>query len=419
MVEIITVGDELLIGQVVDTNSAWMAGVLNENGFVVQRKVTVGDDAEAIIKAVDDARRRASIVLLTGGLGPTNDDITLHTLCRYFNSGMHFSEEVYKNIERIFRQRNYRMNELTRSQAMTPDKATILINEMGTAPGVWFEDQGSVLVSLPGVPHEMKRLMSNEVIPRLRKKFRQEVFIKHQTCLVAGYTESMLASKLTAFESDLPPFVKLAYLPQPGVVRLRLSAYADDEKKAAETVAALQERLNEILGDHVIADDDKPVEVLIGDLLRSKGLTVGTAESCTGGAVAALITSVAGSSGYYRGSVVAYADEVKRRLLGVPATDLARYGAVSRQVVEQMAAGALRVLGCDCAVATSGIAGPDGGTMEKPVGTVWIAVAGRDSAVSKEYHFTTRRELNISYAATVSLLMLHQTLTTPSPAGKP
>ena len=410
-VEIITIGDELLIGQVVDTNSAWMAQVLNDGGFSVQRKVAVGDDADDIINAVDDARRRAPVVLVTGGLGPTRDDVTLHALCRYFHSGLHFSEEVYENIKRIFGNRNYRMNELTRSQAMAPDKAVVIRNEMGTAPCTWFEDDAGVLVSMPGVPHEMKWLMTSEVVPRLRKKFRRDVFIKHQTCWVAGYTESMLAMELTDFENHMPPFVKLAYLPQSGVIRLRLSAYADDEKKAAETVASLQKQLKEILNSRMIAEEDRPLEVLVGESLRSGGLTVGTAESCTGGAIASLITSVPGSSAYYLGSIVSYANEVKHRLLGVSGDDLARSGAVSRPIVEQMAQGALNVLGCDYAIATSGIAGPDGGTPEKPVGTIWIAVAGKGKVTAQEHHFTNRREPNIQRAVTTSLLMLLEELT--------
>jgi nicotinamide-nucleotide amidase len=407
-VEIITIGDELLIGQVVDTNSAWMARALSGSGFRVVRKVVVGDDAGDIIEAIDEARRRVPVVLVTGGLGPTNDDITLTALCRYFDSGLHFSEEVYADIKRIFAGRNFRMNELTRNQAMVPDKATVIRNEAGTAPCTWFEDGGGVLVSMPGVPYEMEWLMANGVIPRLEKRFRRDVFIKHQTCWVAGYPESVLALELTEFENNMPPFVKLAYLPQSGIIRLRLSAYSDDEKIAVETLASLQKQLREILHDHIIAEEDKNIEVLAGERLRANGLTVGTAESCTGGAVASLLTSVPGSSDYYRGSVISYANEIKRDLLGVSEDDLARYGAVSRPVVEQMAKGALKVLDCDYAIATSGIAGPGGGTAEKPVGTVWIAiaVAGKENAVSKEYHFTTNREANIRRTVNMSLLML-------------
>ncbi|MDR2680664.1 MAG: competence/damage-inducible protein A [Tannerella sp.] len=409
-VEIITIGDELLIGQVVDTNSAWMANVLNDAGFRVVRKATVGDEANDIVKAIDEARRRVPVVLLTGGLGPTKDDITLKTLCRYFDSGMHFSEEVYENIERIFRNRNFQMNELTRNQAMVPDKAVVIRNEAGTAPCTWFEDGGGVLVSMPGVPYEMKWLMSNEVIPRLKKKFHQDVFIKHRTCWVAGYPESMLALELADFEQNMPPFVRLAYLPQPGIIRLRLSAYHGDEKTAAETLASLQTQLREILNDHIIAEEDKSLETLTGERLRAGGLTVGTAESCTGGAVASLLTSVPGSSDYFIGSIVSYANAVKHKVLGVPEEDLVRYGAVSRQVVEQMARGALKVLGCDYAIATSGVAGPGGGTPEKPVGTVWIAVAGNGNVTAKEYHFTVHREVNIQRTVNMSLLMLLEAL---------
>jgi nicotinamide-nucleotide amidase len=405
-VEIITIGDELLIGQVVDTNSSWMAKILNDNGFQVVRKMTVGDDTEDIQKATDDACRRAPVVLITGGLGPTRDDITLKTLCEYFGSALHFSEEVYAHIERMFRERGYTMNELTRRQAMVPEKATIIQNEVGTAPCTWFERNGGVVVSMPGVPHEMKWLMEKEIVPRLKKKFLRDLYIRHQTCLVTGIPEAALAIRLADFENELPPFVKLAYLPQAGIIRLRLSAYSDDENKAKRTIVRLRKRLDEILKGHIIADEDKNIEVILGERLRSKGLTVGTAESCTGGAIAALLTSVPGSSNYFRGGVVSYANDVKRRLLGVSESDLEQYGAVSRPVVEQMAKGALQVLGCDYAIAASGIAGPGGGSPEKPVGSVWIAVAGQATVVSMEYRFTTLREQNIRRAVNASIRML-------------
>jgi nicotinamide-nucleotide amidase len=407
-VEIITIGDELLIGQVVDTNSAWMAGILNDNGFQVVRKTTVGDDAGDIKQAIGEACDRAPVVLLTGGLGPTRDDVTLNTLCEYFNTSLYFSEELYAHIERMFQERGYTMNELTRNQALAPERATVICNRVGTAPCTWFErNEGGVLISMPGVPYEMKWLMEHEVIPRLKKKFRRDVYIRHRTCRVAGIPEAALAVRLTDFENNLPSFVKLAYLPQSGVIRLRLSAYGDDEKKAEQTIDRLRRQLDDILKDHILAGEDEETEVLVGEKLRSKGLTLGTAESCTGGAVAALLTSVPGSSDYFRGSVVSYANEVKREVLGVSAADLEQYGAVSRPVAEQMAKGALRVLGCDYAVATSGVAGPGGGTPEKPVGTVWIAVAGKDRGVSSaEYRFTTVREQNIRRTVNVALLML-------------
>ena len=411
-VEIITIGDELLIGQVVDTNSAWMAKILNDNGFKVVRKVTIGDEAEDIVKAIDDARNKVSVVLITGGLGPTKDDITLKTLCRYFDSTLRFSDEVYANIERLFMKNGRVMNELTRNQAMVPDKATVIQNDMGTAPCTWFEQNGGVLVSMPGVPYEMKWLMENEIVPRLKKKFNRDLYIKHQTCMVTGYSESALALKLTDFEDNMPSFVKLAYLPQSGIIRLRLSAYFEDKIVAEEAVTSLTKQLEEILEGNIIVEEDKQIEVLAGEYLRSKNLTVGTAESCTGGMIASKLTSVPGSSDYFIGSVVSYANEVKQSLLGVSESDLKMYGAVSRQVVEQMAKGALTALNCDYAVSTSGVAGPGGGTPEKPVGTIWIALAKKDKVISKEYCFAiaTTRENNIQRATNFALLMLLEEL---------
>jgi len=343
-VEIITIGDELLIGQVIDTNSVWMAKILNDNGFQVVHKVVVGDDSADIRNAIDDALNRASIVLITGGLGPTKDDITLKTLCAYFDTSLYFSEEVYAHIERMFGERGYVMNELTRDQAMVPEKATVIQNNVGTAPCTWFEQDEKVLVSMPGVPYEMKWLMENEIVPRLKRKFRRDLYIRHQTCQVIGIPEAALAIRLTDFENNLPSFVKLAYLPQAGIIRLRLSAYGDDEKKTEETIAALQKQLKAILKEPIVAEEDKNIEIITGEQLRSSGLTVGTAESCTGGSIASLLTSVPGSSDYFLGSVVSYANKVKQQLLGVSESDLETYGAVSRQVVEQMAKGALQVL---------------------------------------------------------------------------
>ena len=411
-VEIITIGDELLIGQVVDTNSAWMAKILNENGFKVVRKVTVGDESEDIVKAIDDARKKVSVVLITGGLGPTKDDITLKTLCKYFDSTLSFSEEVYANIEKLFNKNGHTINMLTRNQAMVPDKATVIQNAMGTAPCTWFERDGVVLVSMPGVPYEMKWLMENEIVPRLKKTFNRDLYIRHQTCMVTGYSESALALKLTDFENNMPEFVKLAYLPQMGIIRLRLSAYYEDENVAEETINALRAQLEDILEGNIIVEEDKSLEVLVGDYLRAKNLTVGTAESCTGGTVASRLTSVPGSSDYYLGSVVSYANKVKQNLLGVSDNDLEKYGAVSQQVVEQMAKGALNALRSDYAVSTSGIAGPGGGTSEKPVGTIWIAVANKEKVISKEYRFAivSSRENNIQRAANFSLLMLLEEL---------
>ncbi|MDR1161729.1 MAG: CinA family nicotinamide mononucleotide deamidase-related protein [Tannerellaceae bacterium] len=405
-VQLITIGDELLIGQVVDTNSAWMGQELGKAGFQVIRRTAVGDVENDILDAIDAAMNSAPIVLLTGGIGPTKDDITQKTLCRYFNSERHFSKEVYKNIRTLFRTSGRAINELTRNQAMVPDKCTVIQNRVGTAPCTWFEKDGKILVSMPGVPYEMKWLMTNEVIPRLKKRFGQDVFIRHQTTWVGGFTESMLAMQLAGYEEQLPSFIKLAYLPQPGLIRLRLSAYGSNEQQAEQALTEQNNKLHKLIAGHVLAEEDKAIEELIGEALLAKRLTMGTAESCTGGRIASMLTSVPGSSRYFTGGIVSYSNEVKHRVLGVSHEDLARYGAVSQPVVEQMSLGALRVLGCDCAVSTSGIAGPDGGMPGKPVGTVWIAAAYKGEVVSGCYHFAGIREMNIVRASNMALLML-------------
>ncbi|GAB6395394.1 MAG: CinA-like protein [Bacteroidales bacterium] len=404
--EIITIGDELLIGQVVDTNSAWMGRQLGNEGFRVTQKTAVGDTEADILSAIDCAMHRVQIVLLTGGIGPTKDDITRQTLCRFFNSGLHFSAEVYENILQMFNRSGRRMNELTRNQAMVPDRCTAIPNKAGTAPCMWFERDGKALVAMPGVPYEMKWLMTNEVIPRLKERFRRDMFIRHQTVWVSGYSESSLALELARFEEELPSFVKLAYLPQQGIIRLRLSAYAASEREAAGSISEQTNKLHSLLAGHIFAEDDRMIEERIGEELATKRLTMGTAESCTGGRIASMITSVPGSSHYYKGSVIAYSNEVKRNVLGVSETDLRQYGAVSRQVAEQMAAGVARTLGSDCAVATTGIAGPGGGTPDKPVGTVWIAAIYKDKLISECYHFGAIREINIVHASNTALLLL-------------
>jgi len=406
--EIITIGDELLIGQVTDTNSAWISQTLDYYGFRVLRKQTVGDEEREILRALREAEQRVDVVLITGGLGPTKDDVTLNALCRHFDTPKHFSEEVYENIKQLFDQRGIEMNDLTREQAMVPDAATVILNEVGTAPCTWFERRACMVISMPGVPMEMKWLMTNRVIPRLQEYYARKAGIAHRTCWVSGYAESALAMKLADFERSLPDEVRLAYLPQPGLVRLRLSAYCSPQKVAECVADALRSRLREILKEHIIAEEDAPIEAILGHRLQALGLTVGTAESCTGGAVASAITSVAGSSEYFLGGIVSYTDEIKRRTLGVSSDDLERMGAVSQPVVEQMARGAREALGCDLAVATSGFAGPTGGTPAAPVGTVWIAVATPSRVVSKAYHFGAIRDQNVSRAVNMALLMLFE-----------
>lgn len=404
-VEIITIGDEILIGQIVDTNSAWMAVELNKAGFELVQITSVHDQEQHIVDALDHALQHADVVLFTGGIGPTKDDLTKQTLCRYFDAELVFDEQVYANIENLLKHRSRAMNELTKSQAMVPDKATVIQNPVGTAPITWFEKDGKIIVSMPGVPYEMKQAMSAEIIPRLQQKFPVASII-HKTILVHGYPESALAIKIADWENSLPENVRLAYLPNFNIVKLRLSAVTDDRKVVETIIAQKVDELKVVLGDSILAEEDVLLEALLGRVLAAKGKTLVTAESCTGGGVAHRITSVPGSSLYFKGSVVAYSNELKISLLGVSKDDLDVHGAVSKEVVEQMAVGALRMANADVAVATSGIAGPGGGTKEKPVGTVWIAVSTRENIISKEFHFNLDRQLNIERTTQTALLML-------------
>ncbi|MTK53956.1 CinA family nicotinamide mononucleotide deamidase-related protein [Paludibacter sp.] len=408
-VEIITIGDELLLGQVVDTNSAWMGAELAKEGFRVRGITSIGDDADEIKDTIGRLLEKTDIVLVTGGLGPTKDDITLRTLCEFFETKMVFSERIYKNIEAFLAGRPGAMNELNRMQAMVPEKATVISNTVGTAPITWFERDGKILVSMPGVPVEMKTVMNNEIIPRLKQYFRVPS-IQHRHIIVGGYSESALAIKLEEWENNLPDFVKLAYLPQIGLMRLRLTASMNDPQELSRVLDAQIEKVKPILGDAILALEDITPEVVVGNLLRQKKMTMATAESCTGGNIAHLITSVSGSSDYYKGSVVAYANEIKHNILGVSESDLNTYGAVSQQVVEQMVRGVQSRFKTDVAVATSGVAGPNGGTPEKPVGMVWIAVAVRDKVVSECFQFGKLRDRNITRATIEALVLLKKEL---------
>jgi len=404
-VEIITIGDEILIGQIVDTNSAWMAAELNKAGFEVVQITSVHDDEKQITEALEAALERAEVVLFTGGIGPTKDDITKLTLCNYFDSKLVFDTRVYADIELLLKNRMRAMNELTKSQAMVPDKAVIISNPIGTAPITWFDKGEKVIVSMPGVPYEMKRAMKFEIIPRLQKQFQPQAII-HKTLLVAGYPESALALKIADWENALPESIHLAYLPNFNIVKLRLSAVQDDFSATKNEIDRQVDLLKSILGNAIIVEEDITLEELVGRYLLASGKTLATAESCTGGHVAHRITTVAGSSAYFKGSVVAYSNEIKMNVLGVDATLLNKYGAVSREVSERMASGILKLMSVDYAIATTGIAGPDGGTDEKPVGTVWIAVGTKDSLVSRKFQFSLDRQLNIERTTQMALLML-------------
>jgi len=401
-IEIITIGDELLIGQIVDTNSAWMARELTEHGFEVVAITTVGDNAQMIEHALDIAFGRADVLLLTGGVGPTKDDITKNTLCRYFHTQLVFDEEVLNTIRTVFSQKNLEINELTRSQAFVPEGCTVIPNKAGTAPILWFERDNKILVSMPGVPFEMKTAMTDEIIPRLQKHFRTETYLK-RSFLVSDISESALAIKLSDFEKELPEGLSLAYLPSFGMVRLRLWVRGKEHDVLLQEQA---EKLVRILGDLLVAEGDAPLEELLGAALREKHLTISTAESCTGGYIAHRITSIAGASDYFKGSVIAYSNEVKKNLLNVSANVLAKHGAVSQPVVEQMATRVASLLETDCSIAVSGIAGPSGGTKEKPVGTVWICTRYNNTLLSKLYHTGTVREENISRTANMGMLQL-------------
>jgi nicotinamide-nucleotide amidase len=406
-VEIITIGDEILIGQIVDTNSAWMAAELNKAGFEVVQITSVHDNEKQITEALELALERADVVLFTGGIGPTKDDITKLTLCRYFGAELVFDAQVYADIEKLLKNRMRAMNELTKSQAMVPDKAVVISNPIGTAPITWFDKGEKVVVSMPGVPYEMKRAMEFEIIPRLQKQFQPQAII-HKTSLVTGYPESALALKIADWENALPEQIHLAYLPHFNIVKLRLSAAQDDFVSTKNEIDRQVALLKVILGDAVIAEEDISLEELVGRHLRAAGKTLATAESCTGGHIAHRITTIAGSSAYFRGSVIAYSNEIKSRLLGVDEQVINRHGAVSEEVVRQMALGVADKLSADYVIATSGIAGPDGGTDEKPVGTVWIAVGTKDSLVSRRFQFSLDRQLNIERTTQTALLMLMQ-----------
>lgn len=404
-VEIITIGDEILIGQIVDTNSAWMSVELNKAGFEIVQITSVHDDAAHIVASLDLALERADVVLFTGGIGPTKDDITKQTLSRYFGMQLVFNDEVYKNIEQVLINRSRAVNELTRTQAFVPGGCTIIQNRVGTAPVTWFEKNEKVIVSMPGVPNEMKHIMSTELIPRLSQRYKTPT-IFHKNVIVQGYPESALAMKIADWENALPADIHLAYLPNYGIIKLRLSGISDDPLSLEFSINQQIAGLTEILADAIVAYDDTPVEEMIGNLLADKGMTLSTAESCTGGFIAHKITSIPGSSQYFKGSVVAYSNEVKVNVLNVLPGDIDLYGAVSKQVVEQMAVNVRKLLKTDVAIATSGIAGPDGGTAEKPVGLVWISVSSPNGIVSREFKFGNVRLQNIERTAQTAMLML-------------
>ena len=400
--EIITIGDELLIGQVVDTNSAWMAQRLNEAGIELYQITSVHDDRQHILSALDDAFSRVDIVLTTGGLGPTKDDITKHVMCEYFNTNLVEDSRVREHIYDLYKHRPDVLNRLTATQWMVPQSAEILPNRVGSAPIMVFRKEvektskfviqnPKLLIAMPGVPHEMQIAMHEQVLPYLSQctSDNSQSPIIHRTLLLYGIAESTLALLIEDWENALPSSMHLAYLPKDGIIRLRLSSYGEATNEEIEQqLSALQP----LISDYIIATDDLPLEVLLGNLLKQRGMTIATAESCTGGRLAALLNAQSGSSAFYMGSVVAYANEVKEHVLGVQHDTLLKYGAVSEQTVREMADGVRTLMHTDYAIATSGVAGPTGGTADKPVGTVWIAWATPEGTSAECFHFGVARE---------------------------
>lgn len=402
---IISIGEELLIGQTVNTNASWMASRLNSVGIRVIRIYVITDDKEDIIETIRNASDLADLVLITGGLGPTRDDVTKHALCSCFNTSLKMDEGVLADIEVFFKNRGLQMIEMNRMQALVPEKATAIRNPYGTAPGLWFEEAGKITVSMPGVPFEMQHMFDNNVIPEISKRI-PPFHIVHRTILTTGIGESFLAEKISAWEKELPKNISLAYLPSPGIVKLRLSSSGHDKEAIERHIGQQTDKLKEIIPAYMWGTDNEKLEEKIGEALKASGKTLVTAESCTGGYIAHRITSVPGSSAYYKGSVITYANDMKKQLLSISQSQLDQYGAVSKEVVTSMAIQARRLYDADYALAVSGIAGPEGGTKDKPVGTVWIAVAAAEGVKSKRYGFGDNRERNIIRASVSAMGIL-------------
>ena len=404
---IITIGDELLIGQVVDTNSSWMARELNSAGIWLRRRVAVGDVAEEIKKALDEESSEAEIILITGGLGPTADDITKPVLTEYFGGKLIMDEGALNNVKSIFSRLNRPMIAVNEKQALVPDVCTVIQNKRGTAPGMWFEKNGKIFVSMPGVPHEMKGMMQDFVIPELHKHFTMPAIVS-RTLLTAGIGESFLSEMVQDVEQALPETIKLAYLPNFGMVRLRLTGISADRKALEADLDKYFTLLKDKVSEFLVTDKDETIPQVVASLLVAKNQTVTAAESCTGGYIAHLLTAESGSSAYFKGGIVSYSNELKINLLNVPATVLETNGAVSEETVRAMVAGMLKAGNSDYSVAVSGIMGPNGGSAEKPVGLVWIGVGNATETMSQQFNFRFDRSRNIELTANNALNMLRK-----------
>ena len=407
---IVTIGDEILIGQIVDTNSVSIAKHLNNIGITIAQKLSIGDSKEVIVKTLTEAMTTTDIVIVTGGLGPTKDDITKHTLAEMFDSALEYNATEGKHIRQLLERRGIPFTDLNRGQAMLPKCCTVLHNAHGTAPGMWFDTpRGGALVSLPGVPFEMEHLMADEVVPRLKERYTLQSIV-HSTLITRGIPESLLAARIEGWEDALPDYLHLAYLPAPNVVRLRLSAYDVDKEEAEREIAHQFDKLREIIGDNIVGFEGATMEQHIHRLLIEQGKTLAIAESCTGGAIASKFTAMAGASQYLLGGVVAYSNDVKCNILGVNRDDIECFGAVSEVVALEMAEGVRRITGADYAIATTGIAGPTGGSKHKPVGTVWMAIATPEGSRAIMRNSGTDRGQIISRASAYAIEMLYEEL---------
>jgi nicotinamide-nucleotide amidase len=415
LAEIITIGDEILIGQIIDTNSAWLGTELSKMGISVKQITSVSDEKQHILEALALAEKRADLIIMTGGLGPTKDDITKHTLCEYFNTTLVLNEEVLKHVTAFFSKRNRPMLEVNSKQAEVPANCEVLFNNHGTAPGMWFKHGNKVFISMPGVPFEMKGIMTDVGFDKLKQNFTLP-FIYHRTILTQGIGESFLADRLTDWENNLASKdIKLAYLPSPGMVKLRLSAKGNDRQKLRTSVDAEADALYKLAGEYIYGEEElgkaaPTFQSIIGKTLTEKHKTISIAESCTGGYISHLITSVAGSSVYYKGSIIAYENEIKIAELYVNPDTLKNYGAVSIECAKEMASGILKKFNTDYAIATTGIAGPTGETPDKPIGTVCIAIASKKEVNAQKFIFGNNRERNIRMAADMALSMLNKTI---------
>ena len=405
--ELISIGDELLIGQINNSNATWLAWEVSKAGVATKQITTVSDDKQEILRALSEAWKRADLILVTGGLGPTKDDNTREALCEFFDCGLIENTDVLDDIHFFFSKRGIEVSETNRRQAMVPENCSILRNKIGTAPGLWCEKQNKLLIAMPGVPFELKSMVENQVLPFLEEQNTGN-YIIHKTLVTHGLGESFLADKLKDWEKNLPSHIKLAYLPSPGIVRLRLSSSGNDQQGIKKEIYASIKGLKKIIPDNIIGVDDETMQEIVGKLLKNNNLTLSVAESCTGGMISHLITTIPGSSQYFMGGIIAYDNNVKIKQLKVDSSLIAKYGAVSKEAAEAMASGVRNLLQTDYSIVTTGIAGPEGGTAKKPVGLVWVAMAKNDKIISKKFLFGDNRERNILKTSIAALNMIRE-----------